>query len=204
MASISQLKDISSGGVCFTTNEVFSQATQLHIEIKIPYLGKSIGLDGYVTGVNEKVPNILYEVHVAFDKPSREVKAVLDGIIKEYKEKTLVEERRQYLRIKKHFVITYFDQTNPSVRHEVTQIKNISKGGACIITSMHVLPGSRLTIELKTPHMHDLTALQGIVLGSHERIHNIVYETRVQFENLSEQAVTVLNKIEEIFKKEDA
>ena len=46
---------------------------------------------------------------------------------------------------------------------------------------------TKLIVELKTPYLVDITHLEGTVLESHEKIPNIIYETRLQFENLSSQ-----------------
>jgi len=115
-------------------------------------------------------------------------------------------EKRKYRRITKHFVLTYFDVSDPKLRHEASQLKNISLGGMCLITAMPYAPGTKLGIELKTPYLTELTHLEGNVLESREKIKDIIYETRIQFSPLSRQADYVLTKIiqhyEEYEKKE--
>ncbi len=110
-------------------------------------------------------------------------------------------ERRQYLRVKKNFILTYYLETEPAVKYKVTQLKNISKGGMCFITSQKYAPMTKLIVELKTPYLVDITHLEGTVLESHEKIPNIIYETRLQFENLSSQAQFLIDKLEELFRK---
>jgi c-di-GMP-binding flagellar brake protein YcgR len=111
-------------------------------------------------------------------------------------------ERRQYQRIKKHFILTYFDKADPDVRFSASQLKNISLGGLCLITDQSFPIGTSLGIELKTPFLSELTHLEGTVLASHERVKDIIYETRLEFLQLSPQAEFVLNKIIQYFEKE--
>lgn len=113
-------------------------------------------------------------------------------------------ERRRYKRIQKHFILTYYDLTKPQERHEASQLKNISIGGICIITAKPFSPNAVLAIELKTPFIHELTRLEGVVLESHERMKDIIYETRLEFRNLSAQAKFVLNKLIHYFENEES
>ena len=112
-------------------------------------------------------------------------------------------ERRQGKRIKKHFILTYFDVADPQTRHDASQLKDISLGGLCVITSKAFPEGTKLGIELKTPFLSDLTHLEGIVLFSQEKMKDIVYETHLKLETLSPQSEFILHKIIEHYKKED-
>jgi len=111
------------------------------------------------------------------------------------------QERRKYTRIKKNFIISYYNKEDPAIRHEVSQIKNISLGGSCFITSNYCSPSTKIGIELKTPYLAGTVHLDGSVLESQEKIPNLVYETRLVFEPLTPQAGFVLNKIVEYFKE---
>lgn len=112
------------------------------------------------------------------------------------------EERRQYKRIKKNFILSYFDKANPAVKLELTQLKNIGVGGICFVTNKTFDPGTVIGIELKTPYLSDTTYLEGTVLESHERVQNVIYETRLEFNELSEEAKYLLNKMMEFFNSE--
>ena len=48
----------------------------------------------------------------------------------------------------------------------------------------------------------ELTHLEGVVLGSHEKLKNIIYETRLKFENLTPQAELVISRLIQYFEKE--
>ena len=112
-------------------------------------------------------------------------------------------ERRIYKRIKKHFILSYFDLMDPTIRYDASQMKNISLGGMCFVTSKPFAPGIRLGIELKTPFMSELTHLEGVVVGSNEKLKNIIYETRLKFENLTPQAEFVIGKLIQYFEKKE-
>jgi hypothetical protein len=111
-------------------------------------------------------------------------------------------ERRRYKRIRKHFILSYFELANPTVRYDASQLKNISLGGMCFVTAKPFPIGTLLGVELKTPFMAELTHLEGSVLESHEKLKNIIYETRLQFENLTPQAEFILSRLIQYFEKE--
>ncbi len=192
---LSQLRDLSIGGLCFTTAHPFAPGTALYMELNLPYLHQTLTLEGKVKSSLEKVSHSVYENHVEFFNLSRETKNALDKMIRDFSQEELIQERRQYLRINKNFIVRYFEAENPTEKHEVTQLKNISRGGMCLVTSQYFAPAVRLTIELKVPHFSDMVLLEGSVLQSHEKIKNIIYETRVQFINISPQGAAALDKI---------
>lgn len=113
-------------------------------------------------------------------------------------------EKRKYPRIAKHFMLSYFDLNDPLVKHSASQLKNIGLGGMCLITSKSFSTGTRLGIELKTPFLSEFIHLKGTVLESKEKIRNIIYETRVQFDEIPLAAHAVLSKLIEHFRNEKA
>lgn len=113
-------------------------------------------------------------------------------------------DRRQYKRISKNFILSYFFKDKPTEKIEITQLKNISMGGMCFITSKHFMPSTLLGIELKTPYISEITYLEGEVLESQEKIKNMIYETRLQFTSLNENAKFLLTKLIEYFLSEES
>ncbi len=113
--------------------------------------------------------------------------------------KKQAEERRRYERINKSFILSYFDIANPEQKFEITQLKNISLGGMCFITTRAFESSTRLSVELKTPYISGTTYLEGIVLQSHEKMKGTIYETRLEFENLDTEAKVLLEKLMEFF-----
>lgn len=118
---------------------------------------------------------------------------------KKSNDEPLKEERRRHKRIKKNFILTYFEVSNPSQKFEITQLKNIGKGGICFITTRPFPASTKIGIELKTPYLSGTTYLEGIALESHEKIKNLLYETRLQFTSVEPQAEFLLNKVIEYF-----
>ena len=118
--------------------------------------------------------------------------------------KNMEKERRQHKRVDKNFILKYFDLTNPNEKHEVTQLKNISQGGICFITSFMIPVNTKLGIELKTPYISTTTYLQGIVLESHDKVSGILYETRLRFENLDNQSNLILKELMEYLSNTEA
>lgn len=117
--------------------------------------------------------------------------------------KPSIQERRQYKRFQKNFILKYFDLKTPKEKHEITQLKNISQGGLCFINSQKLNQNTRLGIELKTPYISTTTYLEGIILDTREKIPGILYETRLRFEKLDTQAELILKELIEYFLKGD-
>jgi hypothetical protein len=112
-------------------------------------------------------------------------------------------ERRRYKRIKKHFILTYHNPKDPTQKFAASQLKNISMGGMCLITAREFEPMTRLMLDLKTPFLTELIHLEGVVLESREKIKNIIYETRLEFSELPDEAKFVLSKLIEHYEKEE-
>ena len=108
-------------------------------------------------------------------------------------------ERRRYERIKKSFILSYFDLKKPDHKFEITQLKNISLGGMCFVTTQNFNSSSKLGVELKTPYIAGTTYLEGTVLQSHEKMKGTIYETRLEFDALDTEAKILLEKLMEFF-----
>lgn len=117
--------------------------------------------------------------------------------------KDSIQERRQYKRFQKNFILKYFELENPREKHEITQLKNISQGGLCFINTKNLDQHTRLGIELKTPYISTTTYLEGVILDSQEKIPGILFETRLRFEKLDTQAELILKELIEYFLKGD-
>ena len=105
-------------------------------------------------------------------------------------------ERRQHPRIRKNYIIRFSEKDNPSVKFEVSQIENISRGGICFASTLAFKEGAELMIELRTPYMADTIYLEGHVLESREKIKGMIYHNRFQFHEVTPLAESVLEKIE--------
>lgn len=105
------------------------------------------------------------------------------------------DERRRFKRIKKNFILTYFISDRPHERHEITQLKDISLGGMCFITSKKLAPGCQVSVELRTPYLTEFTHIVGTVLESHEKATNLIYNTRIQFDVLNPEGEVLISKL---------
>ncbi len=99
--------------------------------------------------------------------------------------------------------MTYFPISNPEDKADITQLKNISLGGMCFITTRNFTPSTILGVELNTPYLSETTYLEGTVLESHEKVKKMIYETRLQFSSLKPEAEFLLSKLIEFFVNED-
>ena len=111
-------------------------------------------------------------------------------------------ERRQFLRIKKNFILSYYELERPEKKYDISQLKNISMGGLMFITTQSFAEGTKMGVDLNTPYLADATKLEGVVLGSIDRVKGILYETRIEFTALNPQAKTVISKMIEVFEHE--
>ena len=114
----------------------------------------------------------------------------------------LSENRRQFVRIYRSFILTYFSVSNSDVPKEVSQINNISQGGMNFSILSPINKGDILTVELKTPFLSEGLQMNGEVLECRDKIPGLIYEVRLQFKDLSSFAKEVLAKIEHYARKE--
>lgn len=113
-------------------------------------------------------------------------------------------EKRKHSRINQNFILSYYDLNDPLVRQDSSQLRNISLGGMCLVTSKIYTVGTRLGIELRTPFLSEYIHIKGTILESKEKIKGLIYETRLEFDQLSEETQKVLKKLIDHFEKEKA
>lgn len=106
-------------------------------------------------------------------------------------------ERRRHIRVDRNFILTYFNKHTPHVKNEITQLRNISKGGLCFVATQSFQVSAELIIEMRTPFTTGTVLFEGIVLESRERIKNLIYDVRLEFRNVQPAAMEILEKIEQ-------
>lgn len=106
-------------------------------------------------------------------------------------------ERRKHIRIDRNFILTYYDKQAPNVKNEITQLRNISRGGLCFVSTRSFPVSSELIIEMRTPFTTGTVLFEGVVLESRERIRNLIYDVRLEFRNIQPAAQEILEKIEQ-------
>jgi hypothetical protein len=106
------------------------------------------------------------------------------------------DERRKNLRIYRNFILSYHEKGKSMIKHNISQVNNVSKGGLSFISTHPIKKGVFVTIDLKAPIIGDPIHLEGIVLECKEKISEMIYEIRLQFQKIPLQVLTVLEKIE--------
>ncbi len=63
---LSQTKNVSQGGMLFTTNKLFDKGICLAITIRFPFVPQKIEVLGIVIDSKEKVRDLIYETRIKF------------------------------------------------------------------------------------------------------------------------------------------
>ena len=77
---MSQVNNISRGGINFTAIVPFTIGTELGIELKTPFINDKVLLEGTVLEAKEKVQGMLYEIRIQFHDISPDAENVLTKI----------------------------------------------------------------------------------------------------------------------------
>lgn len=84
--NVSQLKNISQGGICFSSCVPYAAGAQLKILIKTPYLAETLNAQGIVVDCIERIPNVIYEIHLKLEHLNEEAQSILQKIEKSFTE----------------------------------------------------------------------------------------------------------------------
>lgn len=74
---VSQINNISQGGVSFAVTKPVEAATVLGIDLKTPFLSEGVYLQGEVLECREKISNLIYEVRLQFKDLSAQAQETL-------------------------------------------------------------------------------------------------------------------------------
>jgi hypothetical protein len=74
---VSQINNISQGGMSFSVTSPLKSGEQLGIELKTPFLAETVYLQGEVLECREKIAQLIYEVRLKFKDPSTQAKEIL-------------------------------------------------------------------------------------------------------------------------------
>jgi len=105
-------------------------------------------------------------------------------------------ERRAHLRVYRNFILTYHEKGKSTLKHHVSQVNNVCKGGISFSSTHALKQGILVTIDLKTPFIAHSVRLEGFVLECKEKIPDLIYEIRLQFREIPGDVLTLLEKIE--------
>lgn len=112
-------------------------------------------------------------------------------------------EQRLHPRIYRNFILSYYEKGKSALKDNISQINNISRGGMSFVATHPLKDKTTVVLDLKTPFVVDSIHLEGVVLESREKIPEMIYEIRVQFNEVSESVLHVLEKIESYGKTEE-
>ena len=74
--------------MCFVTSRPYEPTTKINLELKTPYLDNMLHLEGTVLESVERLPNMIYETHLSFEKLSSEAEFILSRTIEYFKDKS--------------------------------------------------------------------------------------------------------------------
>jgi c-di-GMP-binding flagellar brake protein YcgR len=116
-------------------------------------------------------------------------------------------ERRRYPRLNENYVVSYRETETARKDYDLSQTKNISRGGACIATRKQFEKGAHLEIVMRVPFRSEKITVEGEVIESKEVVKNLVSHTRIKFINvdsaLEKELGAFLEQLLEEEKKEE-
>jgi len=82
-SDVTIIKDISKGGVCFTTSKPIDVGSQLVFEIAVSYIApQKLILEGIVVVSKEITPGLVYEIRAKFNPVDEKTSQLFDMIEK--------------------------------------------------------------------------------------------------------------------------
>lgn len=94
-------------------------------------------------------------------------------------------ESRKTPRINCHFIVHYRN-TDEGQHTDVSQLKNLSLGGALFTSSQYLEKGSVVVLKIKLPNSFSPIVSSAKVIESHEIVKGLIYDTRVAFSPLQQ------------------
>jgi c-di-GMP-binding flagellar brake protein YcgR len=90
---ISQIKNISLGGMCFVASHGYEPGTKLAIELQTPFIRDKLSLSAEVLESKEVAKNLIYETRVRFPELKEDTKHYLSKIIETFLKKDKEKEK---------------------------------------------------------------------------------------------------------------
>ncbi|MDP8260342.1 MAG: PilZ domain-containing protein [Candidatus Gygaella obscura] len=94
--------------------------------------------------------------------------------------------KRQTPRTPGTFIVTYKNSSLADSEIDVSQTKNIGRGGMLLSTTKQLEQGTVLTLEVRLPFNKEPIHFMAEVLDSKEVIRGLSYDTRLKFVNMDE------------------
>jgi len=109
-------------------------------------------------------------------------------------------DRRKYSRLSRPFMVRYW--TPESIEQaDLSCLKDISLGGACLTTSRVFEEGTKLILEIKLPGA-DIVPIGRVLESKQSTVSLPIYKTRLEFLEMKETDKQILNeKLDFFFKR---
>jgi len=85
--NVSQVNNVSKGGINFSTTHPLKEGTVIEIVLKTPFITEPIHVEGFVLQCKEKIAGMIYEIRLQFYPLGDQILAILDKIENYSKEK---------------------------------------------------------------------------------------------------------------------
>jgi hypothetical protein len=93
------------------------------------------------------------------------------------------DERRKHPRLNATFVISYRIKQHHGP-YDLSQSKNVSKSGILLTTNRFFESGTHLAMTIRFPFVSQRIEVTGEVIDCREVVKNLIYETRITFQDL--------------------
>lgn len=114
-----------------------------------------------------------------------------------------LQERRKFARVDKKFVVSYRIYGDTKGRTDISQTKNISFGGILMTTDIPFASGTVLSLKLRLPIMNETIDVLGRVTASSRYVNELIYDTHIEFIDVTEKNRVSLQKTMDLFLKKD-
>ena len=94
-------------------------------------------------------------------------------------------DRREHPRAEAACVVRYC-LTGAPPHYDISQTRNVSRGGVLLTTHCPFLEGDRLEIRLWVPTVPEAADMVVDVVGSRQVVRDLVYETRAEFTKIDD------------------
>jgi len=177
---LAALRNISNGGVLFTTDKRLNEGSIIELELNI--------LEEEKVAINAKIVRVVkvkrridyYNIGVEFSTADVD-KETLNRIIGWYKQIAYKEDKRSKPRIDVHYLVWYKSNKNEKYRYRLVALRNLSTGGAYFTTDENLDIGSKIQIELNVPSEGKLILPAEVLRTSSLKRHITFYNIAIKF-----------------------
>ncbi len=104
--------------------------------------------------------------------------------------------KRKNPRVDKKYCVKYYIKDALNQKFDISQIKDISKGGVRFWSTMLLAKDVVLVVELHVPYVDYGVRIEAVVVACEEKMKDLIYEVRLKFINVDQSTNDVLDIIE--------